>query len=210
MTLPSSTKTLYLTTRAWFLLFNAILMISTILLINFSSSLSKEAAQMMVKVNEIRAVQAVASDLQAASYKLNRFERKQGDQIAQQIQHITTLTAYKELKALMDKVDAMTPWRESFQRGEQWLVKGNDPSSSDDAKNWIYETNVRMQAMQVVTLLSMNKKTQAFFFCYILIALLFGIWTTMIYHRIQLKRTIGTSTASVPSYVKDALAAVGK
>lgn len=210
MTFPTTAKSLYLTTRAWFLLLNAVLMMATILLVIFSSSLSKEGAQLMLKVKEIRMVQAVAFDLQAASYKLSRFQTKQGEQTAQQLQTIVTLSAYKELKTIMDNVDAVTPWRESYQRGEQWLMKGNDPSNSDDAKKWIYETNTRMQAMLVVTLLNMNKKNQAFFFCYILIALLFGIWTTMIYHRIQLKRTIGTSTASVPFYVKDALAAVGK
>lgn len=204
MNTASQAKSLYVHTRARFLLLNAIFVIAINVLVFFSMSLLSDSANLLSKIREISQIQKVANYHQASAFKLNYAEKE-----TQNLRDIQSLSAYKELQSIMQAKSSNEVLRDSFNKGEQWILNGGDPAASDEAKSWIYQTTTRMQALQLVTALSMSKKMEATFFCYIMIAFLMGIWGSLIYHRYQLKRAM-QPVNTVPRAVSQTASAIGK
>lgn len=203
MNTASQAKSLYVSSRARFLLLNAIFVIAINALVFFSMSLLSDSANLLSKIREVSQIQRVANQNQARAFHLNYAEKE-----TQNLRDIQSLSAYKELHSIMQAMSTNDVLRDSFNKGEQWILNGSDPAASVEAKSWIYQTTIRMQALQLVTTLSMRKKMEATFFCYILIGFLFGIWMTLIYHRYQLKRAM-QSVNTVPRAVSETASAIG-
>lgn len=205
----SPAREIYISSRARFLLTNAIFVLVVNTLIIFSMSLNVDSAALLLRVKDIVEIQSVVHDLQAKVFSTSTIKSSSVESQTRPFKTIIALSAYVDLQKRFIAQASDNSWGESFFKGEQWLLKGYDPASSEDAKNWIHVTNSKLSADLVVTTLGMKKKMEATFFCYILIALLLGIWTTMIYHRVKLKRSMQPAPYKVPSAVTDTLGAVG-
>lgn len=209
MSNQSSAREIYINSRARFLLTNAIFLLVVNALIFFSMSLNIDASLLLLRSKDIVEILSVAHDLQAKTFDTSIIKSSIGESQTRKIKTIIAMPAYIDLQNRFKAHAADSSWGESFFKGEQWLLKDYDPGSSEDAKNWIYVTSTKMSADLVVTSLGLKKKSEAVFFCYILIGILIGVWVTMIYHRIKLKRSMQSAPYIVPSSVKEALKGAG-
>ena len=154
-----------------------------------------------LRVKDIVEIQSVAHDLQAKVFNTGAIKASSVAEQTQAFNTIFRMPAYVDLQNRIKAQAADNPWGESFFKGEQWVLNGNDPGASEDAENWIHFTSTKMSADLSVTTLALKKKMEATFFCYILIALLLGIWISMIYHRGKLKHSMQPAPYKVPSAV---------